>query len=80
MTKRTTHFATKKAINSKTPTWAKNMVGIVFVLTSCAALFIAGTSLVNEDVKVELLLAIKAIDGVAAGIAKLCGVTYEEIK
>lgn len=72
---RKTHFATAEALNSRTPTWAKNMVAIVFVITSAITIFIAGTALVDESIKFELMLGIKAIDALAAGFAKLFGVT-----
>jgi len=77
MTVRKQHFATKKALNSRTPTWAKNMVSVTFIITSAITIFIAGTNLVSEEIKYELMLAIKTIDVLVAGAAKLWGVTYE---
>lgn len=74
---RVQHFATKKAITSRTPTWAKNMVTYTFVITSAITIFIAGTNLVDENIKFEIMLAIKTIDALAAGFAKLFGVTNE---
>lgn len=74
---RVQHFATKKALSSRTPTWAKNLVAITFVLTGAVTVFIAGTNLCPEEIKYELMLGIKAIDLVVAGFAKLWGVSNE---
>lgn len=74
---RTQHFATKKAINSRTPTWAKNMVTYTFVVTTAIMIFIAGTNMVDESIKYEIMLGIKTIDALAAGFAKLFGVTND---
>jgi len=74
---RVQHFATKKALTSRTPTWAKNMTAVTMILTTAVAGFIAGTNMVSEDIKFEIMLGIKAIDLVVAGFAKLWGVTNE---
>ena len=78
MTKRVEHFATKKAFTSRTPTWAKNAVTVTFVLTSAFTIFIAGTNLFPENIKFELMLGIKSLDVLIAGLAKMVGVTYEK--
>jgi len=80
MTKKVQHFATQKAFASRTPTWAKNMVTITFVITSAFTLFIAGTNLIPESIKYELMLAIKSLDVIVAGFAKAFGVSEEEVK
>lgn len=71
-------FATKKAINSRTPLWAKNMFRITFVITSAIALYVGGTQMIEENIKLELMLLIKIIDGAVLGFSKLFGITEEE--
>lgn len=74
---RVQHFATKKALTNRTPTWAKNMVMITMVVTTAITVFIAGTNLFPESIKYELMLGIKSIDALVAGFAKLWGVSNE---
>jgi len=75
-----THFATKEAINSETPKWAKNLFRITFILTTAFAFFMAGTNLFEEAIKFEILLALKSLDLVIYGVSKLFGVTLENPK
>jgi len=76
--KRTTHAFTKKALESPTPTWAKNMFRITFIVTSAATVFIAGTNLVPENIKYELMLALKSLDAIIYGLSKMFGVEREQ--
>lgn len=71
-------FATKKALNSRTPLWAKNMFRITFIITSAIMIFIAGTQLFEESLKFELVLGLKSIDALVLGLSKMFGVTEEE--
>lgn len=71
-------FATKKALNSRTPLWAKNMFRITFVITSAVMIFIAGTQIIEESLKFELVLGLKTIDAFVLGLSKMFGVTHEE--
>jgi uncharacterized membrane protein len=73
-----TEFLTKKALESRTPTWAKNAFRITFVVTSALTLFLAGTQIIEENVKFELMLALKSIDAFVLGVSKMFGVTEEE--
>ena len=73
-----TEFLTKKALESRTPTWAKNTFRITFVVTSALTLFLAGTQIIEENIKFELMLALKSIDGLVLGVSKMFGVTEEE--
>lgn len=71
---RKTHAFSKKALENRTPTWAKNMFRITFVLTSAVTLFIAGSNLFSEDIKYELMLGLKALDALIYGLSKMFGV------
>lgn len=75
---RKTHAFTAKALNTPTPTWAKNMFRITFVLTSALTIFLAGTNLFTEEIKYELMLALKSLDAVVYGLSKMFGVEREE--
>lgn len=78
MTTRKTHFANKAAMKYKTPTWAKNMFRVTFILTSAITIFIAGTNLFSEETKYECMLGLKALDAVIYGLSKLFGVEVKE--
>jgi hypothetical protein len=74
MQKRVTHAFTAKALQSRTPTWAKNMFRITFVVTTAFTIFMAGTNLFSEGVKYEVMLGLKALDGLIYGLSKMFGV------
>ena len=76
--KRKTYAFTAKALESPTPTWAKNMFRITFVLTGAITIFIAGTNSVDESFKYELMLGIKSLDAVVWGLSKMFGVEIEK--
>jgi isochorismate hydrolase len=78
MTKKTYHAFSKKALNSDTPMWAKNMFRITFVFTSAITIFIAGTNLFTEDIKYECMLGLKALDAIIYGLSKMFGVSVKE--
>jgi hypothetical protein len=73
-------FATKQALHSRTPQGAKNAFRITFVVTSAITLFLAGTQIIDEHIKFELMLGIKSIDAFVLGLSKLFGVTEENEK
>lgn len=75
---RTTHAFTKKAINSRTPTWAINMFRITFVLTSAITLYVAGTNMIGDEAKVEWMLVLKVIDAIVFGLSKMFGVEIKK--
>lgn len=76
--KRKTHAFTAKALETPTPTWAKNMFRITFVLTGAVTIFIAGTNIFDESIKYELMLGIKSLDAVVWGLSKMFGVEIEK--
>lgn len=78
MQKRVIHAFTKKALQSDTPLWAKNIFRVTFIITSAFSLFLTGTGLFTEEVKYELILALKAIDASIYGVSKMFGVEIRE--
>jgi hypothetical protein len=78
MPQKVTHAFSKKAFQNTTPSWARYMFGITFILTSAFTLFLAGTNLFSEDVKYELMLAGKALDAVIYGLSKMFGIEIRE--
>lgn len=72
-----TKFSTKSIV-LETPRWAKIMFRIVFLLTTAFTLFIAGTNLIQENVKFELMLAVKSLDVLIYGISKMFGIEKEQ--
>jgi len=67
-----------QAVALETPRWAKIMFRIVFLLTTAFTLFIAGTNLIEENVKFELMLAVKSLDVMIYGISKMFGIEKEQ--
>jgi len=69
-----------KSIVLETPRWAKITFRIVFLLTTAFTFFIAGTTLIEESVKFELMLGVKSLDVLIYGISKMFGIEKEEIQ
>lgn len=80
MTKRTTHFATKTAINSKTPTWAINMVGLTLTILPIVHYVVQSDPAIAEATADRIILYTDAAALVIAAVAKLFGVTYEKTR
>ena len=70
-------FGTKQAINSPTPKWAKYTFRIILILTTAIAGWVAGTTLIAETSKMEVILILKLIDPVVFGISNLFGIVEE---
>lgn len=75
---RKTHAFSQKAFSSRTPTWAQNMFRITFIVTKAFAVFMAGTNIIDENMKYEIMLGLTAIDGAVWGFSKMFGVTIEK--
>lgn len=73
-----THAFTKKALSLKTPTWAKNIFRVTILLTSVITVYVAGTNLIVDLHKVEIMLVLKVIDSLVFGFSKLIGVEITE--
>lgn len=63
-----------KGLSHATPIWAKWIFRGTAIFTTVAAVWIAATSLIDENWKVELLLGCKCIDMLVLGLSKLAGV------
>lgn len=74
------HAFTVKAISLQTPRWAKNMFRITLLVTSAVTIFIAGTNIIDESLKYEVVLGLKALDAFMFGLSKMFGFEYEENK
>lgn len=61
-----------------TPEWAKLVFRIVFCFTTAASFWVAATSLIPEPIKLEVVLALKALDFVIWGLGKGLGVKKED--
>lgn len=72
-----TKFSTASIV-LETPRWAKIMFRIVFLITTAFTLFIAGTNLIEETLKFELMLAVKSLDVFIYGISKMFGIEKEQ--
>jgi hypothetical protein len=70
----TTHAFTKKALSLKTPIWAKNVFRVTMLLTSALTIYVAGTALIIDFHKVEIMLVLKVIDALVFGLSKLIGI------
>lgn len=69
-----TEFATKAAIGAPTPEWAKWIFRIVAIITTVLAFWVAGTTLIAEAYKVEVMLGLKAIDMLVLLFSKAFGI------
>lgn len=78
--KKTNYAFTAKAISSETPRWAKNMFRVTILVTSAITIFMAGTNILEEPMKYEVLLGLKALDAFMFGLSKMFGVEYDAKK
>jgi len=77
-TKTKTAFISHGAMNSPTPQWAKYMFRSVAVLTTIVAFWVAGTSLVQESYKVEIMLGLKSLDMLTFAFSKMFGIISDK--
>lgn len=61
-------------ITKKTPTWVKVFIAVSAIVTGAFAFWVGSTTLIQDNIKVELLNGIKVIDMIILGIAPLFGV------
>lgn len=61
-------------LNNQTPVWAKNVLKLTILVTSVAAIWINGTSLIDPAIKDELNQALGALDLLVLGVSRLFGV------
>ena len=75
---RKTHAFTKKAIESRTPTWAKNMFRLTLLATSVATFIIATDVNINPELALRIGVYLKATDLFVFGLSKMFGVEVEK--
>lgn len=68
------------SVNEPTPMWATWGFRIVFLLTTAISIWLAGTHLVSDANKVEIIVAMKAIDVAVWGLGKMLGIQKPEIE
>lgn len=68
------------SINAPTPMWATWIFRIVFLLTTAISIWLAGTHLVSDANKVEIIVDMKAIDVAVWGLGKMLGIKKPEIE
>jgi len=64
----------KAQLKNETPQWAKWMFRVTLVLTTAISIWVAGTNLIDDSIKYEIILLLKCIDPVVMGFSKLFGV------
>jgi hypothetical protein len=62
------------SFGSESPLWAKWVFRGTLIVTSAITLVIAGTQLISEANKFEVLLMLKGIDALAYGFSKMFGI------
>lgn len=65
-------------IKSETPSWAKWMFRIVFILTTAATFIIASDPAIPDEMKVRIGVYLKGLDMIIYGISKMFGIEKEE--
>ncbi|HEK20005.1 MULTISPECIES: hypothetical protein [unclassified Mucilaginibacter] len=66
------------AVNAPKPVWATWLFRSVAILTTVAAFWIGGTKLITDEAKVEVILALKALDMLVLGFSNLFGIVIPE--
>lgn len=66
------------SVSAPTPKWATWVFRIVFFITTGLSFWVAGTNLVPESIKVEIMLAFKSLDIIVWGLGKSLGVKKDD--
>lgn len=66
------------AVNSPSPQWAKWIFRGTAILTTVLAFYVAGTQLIPEQWKVEVMLGLKSLDMLTLGFSKLFGLVEDK--
>lgn len=66
------------AVNAPKPAWATWLFRSVAILTTVSAFWIGGTALMKNEAKVEVILAMKALDMLVLGFSNLFGIVIPE--
>lgn len=66
-------------VGNETPTWAKWMFRVTFIVTTALTAWIAATNLFPQETKYEITLFLKLLaDPVVYGVSKLFGINLKE--
>lgn len=63
-----------KSLSRPTPSWARFAFGVVLLITTAMAGWVAGTATLSETAKLEWVLILKLIDPFLFGVSKLFGI------
>lgn len=66
------------AVNAPSPQWAKWIFRGTAILTTVLAFYVAGTQLIPEQWKVEVMLGLKSLDMLTLGFSKLFGLVEDK--
>lgn len=80
MTRRKNYAFSKKALLTRTPTWANWMFRICLLITSTATFVIASDPAIPDDLKVRINVYVTALNLFVLGLSKMFGVVVEEVK
>lgn len=69
-----------KQLKSETPLWAKWVFRVTLIVTTVLSFWIAGTNLISDNIKLEIIQALKTLDVLVFAISKLFGINIEEAK
>jgi hypothetical protein len=70
-------FMTQEAIVAQSPAWAKWLFRCVAIITTVVVFYVAGTNLITENHKVEVMLGLKALDMLTLGFSKMFGIVIK---
>jgi len=62
------------SLNKPTPAWATTVFRVIFILTGVAAFIIVGSTMFDNDMKVEIVLWLKGVDMAVWAITRFLGV------
>lgn len=67
-------------LTKETPTWAKWLFRITLGITTVSVFWVAGTTLIADAAKVEVMLGLKTLDAAVYTFSKMFGVKVDEDK
>jgi len=78
MTKKKTHFASRTAIESRTPSWAHNAVAITLILLGVLHFIVKGDETIPPEISDRVILYADGVAMAITALSRLFGVTYEK--
>ncbi len=68
------------SFNKPTPQWATWTFRAVYVLSIALSFWVGGTKLIKEDNKLEIILGLRAVDGIVWGLGRGLGVDKKQFE